>query len=56
MAGVVKGMEGAMRAMDLEKVPILSKFFIYTPFTTQHLTIHYDPAVTSFFGLTILES
>jgi len=24
MAGVVKGMEGAMRAMDLEKVSILS--------------------------------
>jgi len=37
MAGVVKGMEGAMRAMDLEKVPMLSQLFIYTPFL--HSTI-----------------
>ena len=50
MAGVVKGMEGAMRAMDLEKVPILSRLSIYTPFTTQYSIIHYDPAVTSFLG------
>lgn len=34
MAGVVKGMEGAMRAMDLEKVPILSLILLIRP--SQH--------------------